>query len=119
MGDFAGHGSRGFAAKDVAMARAGSRLIGCVVLMMIITGCRTPQPVLKPAVQPEVLTKPPTEARFQGSPYPDIAFRDMNNQYRKPLDGSNGIIPARGSMAAPGMMPNGGMGPTGMGGSYR
>jgi hypothetical protein len=119
-GKFAGLGSRGFAAKDVAMARAGSQLVWGVLFLVLLVGCRTPQPVLKPAPQPEVLAAPPKEARFTNGQYPDVAFRDMNSQFRKPLDGSgNGILPARGSSAAPGMMPGGGMSPTGMGGAYR
>ena len=103
------------------MARAGSQLVWGVMLVVLLAGCRTPQPVLKPSPQPEVLTKPPQEARFQSSQYPEMAFRDMNSQFRKPLDsGGNGVMPARGNMAAPGgMMPAGGMGPTGMGGGYR
>ena len=113
-------GSRGFAAKDVAMARAGCQFIWGVLFVGLLAGCRTPQPVLKPSPQPEVLAKPPSEARFQSSQYPEVAFRDMNSQFRKPLDGGGGgIMPARGSMAAPGMMPAGGMGPSGMGGGYR
>jgi hypothetical protein len=102
------------------MARAGSRFVWGALLVVLLAGCRTPQPDLKPPPQAEVLTKPPTEARFQASQMPDIAFRDMNSQYRKPLDaGGSGILPARGSLASPGMMPGGGMGPTGMGGGYR
>jgi len=102
------------------MARARSQFVWGVLFVVLLAGCRTPQPVLKPAPQPEVLTKPPAEARFQSSQYPDMAFRDMNSQFRKPLDGnSSGIMPARGNMAAPGMMPGGGMGPSGMGSGYR
>jgi hypothetical protein len=110
-----------FAAKDVAMARAGCQFVVCLFIVAIIAGCRTPQPVLKPPPQPEILSKPPTETRFQSSQFPDMAFRDMNSQFRKPLDsGGGGIIPARGNMGSPGgMMPAGGMGPAGMGGGYR
>jgi len=103
------------------MARAGCQLVFCVLIIGLLAGCRTPQPVLKPPPQPEILTKPPAEARFQSSQFPDVAFRDMNSQFRKPLDsGGSGIIPARGNMGSPGsMMPAGGMSPTGMGGGYR
>lgn len=93
------------------MTRAGKHLIWGVLLIVVVTGCRTPQPELKPLAQPEVLTVPPKEARFNRSEFPEVAFKDMNNRFAKPLDGyGNGIIPARGVSAAPGMSPGGGMG---------
>lgn len=101
------------------MARAGCHLVWGLLLIVLVIGCRTPQPELKPGPQPEVLTVPPKEARFNNSQYPDLAYRDMNSQFRKPLDGNGGILPARANTAAPGMSPGGGMGPTGMGNGMR
>jgi len=97
------------------MARAGSHLIWGILLIVVAVGCKTTHhPELKPLPQAEVLTTPPKEARFNRSEYPDIAFRDMNNKYAKPLDGfGGGLIPARGMTAAPGMSP-GGMGASGL-----
>lgn len=95
------------------MARAGCKIAWGIVVAVALIGCRTPQPELKPAPQPEVLTVPPKEARFNKSQYPDLAFRDLNNKYRQPLDSgdlSNPIRPARAQGGPSNMMPAGGMG---------
>ena len=86
------------------------KTLGCALVMLVAAvGCRTPQPDLKPAKQPEVLTVPPSEARFNSSQYPDLAYRDMNDRFRKPLDSNaNPILPARGLGGA--MGPGGNMG---------
>ena len=88
-----------------------ARSVGMALLLAVVAiGCRTAQPDLKPPPRPEVLTVPPTEARFGKSEYPDIAYRDFQGQYRKPSDGvggnlmSNPITPVSGSSAtAPSM----------------
>lgn len=80
-----------------------------VVALFAALGCRSTPPVVKPPPQPEVLTVPPTnEARFDRSQMPDVAFRDMNDRFRKPIESANPIVPTRGNM---------GMGPNGMSGS--
>jgi len=82
-----------------------------LVLTASALGCRTSKPDLKPAPQPEVLTVPPKEVRFEKSAYPDLCFRDFHNQFRKPADNMNNpILPTRG----PGSM--GAMSPGAMGG---
>ena len=99
------------------MARAGSLFIWGVLFVVPSAGCKTYQPDLKPPPAPEVLTVPPKEARFNQSQYPDMAFRDLNSKFARPLDGG-GIMPARASTTAPGMsgMGSGGLGSGGMGG---
>lgn len=97
------------------MARLAGSLVCC--LIVLVAGCTTPQPVLKPPPQPEVLTVPPKEARFNNSLYPEVAYRGMDAKFAKPLDaGMGGILPARGMQSGPGMMPTsmgGSMGPGG------
>ena len=88
-----------------------ARSVGMALLLAVVAiGCRTAQPDLKPAPQPEVLTiPPPSEARFGKSEYPAQAFRDFQGQYRRPADGvggnlmSNPNTPASGSTYTPPM----------------
>ena len=86
------------------------RTFACAGMLLVAAiGCRTPQPELKPAKQPEVLTQPPSEARFNSSQYPDMAYRDMHDRFRKPAENSsNPILPARGLGGS--MGPGGNMG---------
>lgn len=101
--------------RDVVMMRAGKHLAWGLLLIVVVVGCRTPQPELKPNVQPEVLTKPPKDARYNKSEYPDVAFRDMNSRFAKPLDGYGNVRQASGMTSAPGMSPGGGPGGLGSG----
>ena len=73
----------------------------------ILVGCRTPQPDLKPAKQPEVLHSPPQEARFNDPSMPKEAFnRDNPNKRWRDLTADNAVMPAKGSFGGPrpGMM---------------
>ena len=104
------------------MARAGCQFVFCLFIVAIIAGCRTPQPVLKPPPQPEILSKPPSETRFQSSQFPDMAFRDMNSKFAKPLDSvgsdrksaSGATLTLNNSEVSWNTVP-----PSGMGGGYR
>ena len=88
-----------------------ARSVGMALLLAVVAiGCRTAQPDLKPAPQPEVLTiPPPQEARFGKSEYPAQAFRGLQGQHRLPADSlggnlmSNPITPASDSTYAPSM----------------
>ena len=64
---------------------------------IVITGCRTTQPDLKPPKQPEVFSGPP--ANFNNN-YPKQAFNSDDPAKRLGLDPNN-ITPAKG-MASPG-----------------
>jgi len=88
----------------MAMPGIWKTLVVAFLALPLTAGCRTPQPNLKPDNQPEVLTKPPSEARFNSSQYPDLAYRDMNDRFRKSNDsgGGNPMLATRGSpMAGP------------------
>lgn len=83
----------------------------CGVLALVlgtIVGCRTPQPNLKPVDQPEVLNKPPQEARFNSPSMPKEAFNrdDPSKRWRDLMLKDNAVMPARGSFGGPsaGMM---------------
>jgi hypothetical protein len=78
----------------------------CGVLALLlgtIVGCRTPQPNLKPVETPEVLNKPPQEARFSSPTMPKEAFQrdDPAKRYRDSLLNENAVMPARGSFGGP------------------
>jgi hypothetical protein len=79
-----------------------------LALSVLAVGCRTARPDVKPAKGPEVLTMPPQEARFNNSVYPDMAYRDMNSQYKKTLiQADGGGVQTAGSdgLAAPSFAP--------------
>lgn len=92
------------------MLRRGRRLAWGVLLIVLALGCKAPRPELKPVAEPEVLTVPPKEARFNRSVYPDVAFRDMDHRFAKPNEGvglgsglGSGMTPAR-ALSSPGSM---------------
>lgn len=107
------------------MARVCGKTLWALVFVCLFTGCTNLQFAgrspfksnlnLKPEAAPEVLSTPPKEARYSRSQFPEVAFRDMNDRYSRPLDGSGGIIRAQGMSASPGSAPPG-MGSRGMGG---
>jgi len=73
----------------------------CGVLALLlgtIVGCRTPQPNVKPVDQPEVLNKPPQEARFNSPSMPKEAFNrdDPSKRWKDSLMNENAIMPTRG-----------------------
>lgn len=110
------------------MARVCGNCAWGLLFVVLMSGCsglhwagKSPfrtQLNLKPAPAPEVLTAPPKEARYNKPQYPDVAFRDMNNRFNRPLDGTNGIVRAQGASAPPGAM-SPGMGSPSMGGGIR
>jgi hypothetical protein len=76
--------------------------LGIPVLLFVI-GCRTPQPDLKPAKEPEVFNPPPANV----SPnYPKEAFRTEDPSKRNVLD-PGGFMPSRGNSS---MSPTGSFG---------
>ena len=81
-----------------------------VALALIVAGCQTQQPNIRPDDQREVFNSPP--ANLNNS-YPKQAFNDDGNK-RLGLDGSNGIMPARGAVGGPNMV-----GPANFGGPLR
>ena len=60
------------------MQRAWRIVLGLGFVLLIL-GCRTPKPDLKPAKSAEVLSTPPSEKRFNSSDYPKEAFMDRNS----------------------------------------
>jgi hypothetical protein len=81
---------------------------GLVGLMALAAGCRTMPPEVKPPKQPEVLSVPPSEPRYNTSVYPKEAFNSSDPFKRKE---DNSVMPARmngmgGPQMNPGMMMN-------------
>jgi hypothetical protein len=73
------------------------RRIGALGLLLgIVVGCRTVPPNVKPDDGPEVLNKPPMEARYNAPTLPKEAFNreDPSKRYRELSD--NPIMPTRG-----------------------
>jgi hypothetical protein len=68
-------------------------VFGLGIMIAVTAGCRTVPPELKPPKQPEVLSEPPAEARYNTSIYPKEAF-NTPDLFKKKDD--NGIMPARG-----------------------
>jgi hypothetical protein len=75
-------------------------------LLVIIIGCRTPLPELKPPKSPEELREPPPERRYEKPEYPARAF-EGELKTRAILDKSAGGPAMRGMPGAGGI---GGMG---------
>jgi len=77
-------------------------------LLGLLVGCRTVPPNVKPDEAPEVLTKPPMEARYNSSGMPKEAFKrdDPSQRYRDLLN-DNPVMPARGSFGGPVGSPTG------------
>jgi len=81
--------------------------VGCALLLVLL-GCRSTTPELKPPPQPEVLNKPPDETRYNSPAYPKQALIKDDDPTKK--FGMSGSPP-------PMNMPRGGMGgPGGAGG---
>jgi hypothetical protein len=78
--------------------------------LVVMLGCRTAQPDLKPPVAKEVLNKPPDEARFNSAAYPKQAMVSDGDPTKKWDPSAAGAMPTRG-------MGGGGMGGGGMGGA--
>jgi hypothetical protein len=78
-------------------------LAALALMLGILAGCRTPQPDLKPLEQPEVLNRPPQEARFNNPGMPREAFnRDDPTKRWKDLSVDNAVMPAKASFGGPG-----------------
>jgi hypothetical protein len=71
--------------------------IACLVL-----GCRTMPPELEPPKQPERLSPPPSETRYDTSTYPKEAFNNRDLFRRRDLEPDQKILPTR---MGPGMNP--------------
>lgn len=71
------------------------------LLLLVAVGCRTSQPELKPAEQPEFFNAPPPNARYTS--YPKQAF-NADDPFKRPADpnAAQAIMPTRGSMGGPG-----------------
>jgi hypothetical protein len=70
--------------------------LGCVVVMLLVlVGCKTPQPDLKPPPAEEKFTAPPADSRY--NTYPKQAFND--DPFKKAaITGTQPVIPTRGSI---------------------
>jgi hypothetical protein len=69
-----------------------------LLLLILVIGCRSAQPDLKPATQPEVFNPPSTSASLTG--YPRQAFKFDDPSKRNDLDNS-GVQQARGMSGPP------------------
>jgi len=76
------------------------------MLLLVVAGCRTTPPNLKPPPQPEEYNKPPENDARYDKPYRYPTNDDPTNPLRKSTVGSGGVMPARG-LRNPGMMPGG------------
>ena len=87
-------------------AKWGSCVLLVAVLVMI-SGCRTPQPNLKPETTAEQFVEPPA-GTYLSSAMPKQAFTSPSDPSKFSIDAkSPGALPTRGSM----MNPGGGGGP--------
>ena len=77
--------------------------LGGVCFLLVLFGCRTSRPEVKPPPSPEVLSVPPAEARYNNSAYPKQAFADRDQGRMR-------------AMEAPGVSQAGMRGPGGPGG---
>jgi hypothetical protein len=83
------------------------KLAGVALLLGVIVGCRTAPPIVKPEDQPEVLNRPPQEARFNNPGMAKECFnRDDPTKRWKDLTMDNAVMPAKASFGGPssGMM---------------
>ena len=82
---------------------------GCAILvicLMVLAGCRTPQPNLKPEdIKKEQFVQPPMEARYESSAYPKQAFDTAADPAKRAFEDMKnaGVMPARGSAGMPSM----------------
>ncbi|HZZ81886.1 MAG TPA: hypothetical protein VFE62_25520 [Gemmataceae bacterium] len=84
----------------------------CLLFVLALSaGCRTPQPNLKPAPEPEVLNLPPNSAKYAVPAYPEQAFDNPRDPTHNAFD------PKMGMGGGPGGGRGGGGGMGGMGGS--
>jgi hypothetical protein len=90
------------------MRAAGVALCGLMALVSLSAGCRTTQPELKPAKQPEVASVPPlSDARYDTSTYPKEAFNSQDIfRRRDPTNQDPTVMPTRGMMGPGGNMMN-------------
>jgi hypothetical protein len=78
------------------------------ICLVILAGCRSTQPDLKPDTSKEIFNAPPMEGRYQSSVYPKQAFDAPADPGKRMFDNQNpGAMAGRGGMG----------GPNGMGGS--
>jgi len=86
---------------EMPMDGKWGKLGASALLLAMVFGCRTVPPDVKPAESPEVLNRPPLEARYNSSAMPREAFNreDPSKRYRDLNDSQ--IMPARGSFGGP------------------
>jgi hypothetical protein len=65
-------------------------------VLLLFVGCKTSQPDLKPPPEPEVLNRPPDEARFNSPAYPKQALVNNNDPTKKWNSGAAGTMNPRG-----------------------
>jgi hypothetical protein len=83
------------------------KLAAAAVFLGVIVGCRTAPPIVKPDTEPEVLNRPPQEARFNNPGMAKQCFnRDDPTKRWRDLTMDNAVMPARASFGGPsaGMM---------------
>ena len=86
-------------------AKWGSCAVLAICLVLLI-GCRTPQPVVKPPPPPERFVAPPNETRYESTGYPKAAFDPPVDPVKRAQDQK--INPANmGRGGGTGMMPGG------------
>src|SRR5947209_8345707 len=90
------------AGREPMRAGVAAALVGVVCLL---AGCRTSQPNLEPPKEPERLSTPPNENRYDTSSYPKEAFHNSDLFRRRELEPGQSILPTRGGMTGPGMSP--------------
>jgi hypothetical protein len=79
-------------------------ICACLALCLALSaGCRTPQPVLKPEPEKEVLTDPPALTKYSTTGYPEQAFDKLADPTKASLDSKLAGNGPRGGMMAPGM----------------
>lgn len=80
------------------MAAKWGMCVFLVISLVMVGGCRTTQPELKPPQSAEVMRDPPREDRFDTPGYPKAAYEKMSDPAIRMMDTKNGVAPTRGSM---------------------
>lgn len=88
--------------------RVGLSAIVMLSVLLVALGCQSSRPELRPPKEPEQLTAPPAEQRFNLPTYPKEAFN--NREPLKKLSPNQDIMTTKGTGA--GMMPSYGAGGT-------
>lgn len=81
--------------------RAARIVTSALVGLCLLAGCRTSPPHLEPPKQPEKLSAPPPDTRYDTPTYPKEAFKNNDLFRRRELEPGQTILPTRGSMMGP------------------